>query len=69
MVVDRIEGDLAVVEIGAGNFENVPISHISGAIRDGVVLISNGSDGYLVDEAETQRRSKITKRRTESLFK
>ncbi len=67
MVIDRVEGGLAVVEIEKGRFENVPVSSIMGDVRDGAALIADG-DGYVVDEAETKRRSEAARARLTSLF-
>lgn len=67
MIVDRIEGDLAVVEIEKGHFKNVPLSNIAGHVRDGAVLASDGT-GYTVDEIETRRRSEAACALLNSLF-
>ena len=67
MVVDRIEGDLAIVEIKKGCFENIPMERITGHVRDGAVLIPDGN-GYTVDENETKRQSGAVQARLSSLF-
>lgn len=67
MVVDRIEGDLAIVEIEKGCFENIPMDRITGHVRDGAVLTPDG-DGYTVDENETKRLSGVVRARLSSLF-
>lgn len=67
MVVDRIEGDLAIVEIRKGCFENIPVDRITGHVRDGVMLVPDG-DGYTVDENETKQQSGAVQARLSSLF-
>lgn len=68
MVIDRIEGAIAVVEDGVGRFRDVPVSEIAGRVRDGAVLVER--DGHLeVDEDETERRSKAVVDRARSLFR
>lgn len=67
MIVDRIEGDLAVVEIEKGRFENVPVGSIEGDVRDGAVLVERDG-GYVVDEDETKLRSEAVHARLNSLF-
>lgn len=69
LVVDRVEGNLAVVEKDLGSFENVALSRIEGRVRDGAVL-GRRSDGSLyVDEDATRRRTDEMRARTRSLFK
>lgn len=68
MVIDRIEGDLAVVELTAGVFKDIPLERISGRARDGAVLRDDGQGGYEVDESETRRRSSQARSRLHSLF-
>lgn len=55
MIIDRIEGDIVVVEIAKGALMDVSLTRIEGRARDGAVLIKQG-DGYAVDEAATARR-------------
>ena len=55
MVIDRIEGDVAVVEVSKGEFVDVPVSLIEGRVRDGAVLAPAGGS-YLGDEAATKER-------------
>ena len=40
MIVDRIEGELAVVELDKGKFVDIPVKKISGRVRDGAVLVN-----------------------------
>lgn len=54
LIIDRIEGELAVVETENG-YIDVPLSEIEGNARDGAVLAALG-DGYAVDEATTEER-------------
>lgn len=69
LVVDRIEGNLAVVEKDLGSFENVPLSKIAGRVRDGVVLGRRSDGSLFVDEAATKRRTNEMQARARSLFK
>lgn len=54
MVIDRIEGDIAVVEIAVANFIEIPCSQIQGHVRDGAQLKQIGPNSYVVDERETE---------------
>ena len=67
MVVDRIEGPLAVVEIEKGKFRKVPVDLIGGRVRDGAVLVSDG-DGYFVDEGATAARVASVSEKRRRLF-
>lgn len=55
MIIDRIEGDIAVVEVEKGQLRDVPLARIEGRARDGAVLIAQDGS-YSVDEAATARR-------------
>jgi 6-phosphogluconate dehydrogenase len=55
IVVDRIEGDIAVCEID-GTMVDVPLSKISGCVNEGDMLIDNGSGLYTIDTAATEQR-------------
>lgn len=68
MVIDRIEGGHAVVEVSKGEFVDVPVDMIEGRARDGAVLVE-GVDGLVVDEAATRARTDRARRRLRSLFR
>lgn len=68
MVVDRVEGPLAVVEIEKGVFSEVPVDLISGRVRDGAVLVRDGG-GYFVDEEATVARAARVSEKRQRLFK
>lgn len=67
MIIDRIEGELAVVETDEG-FVDVPLSSIRGRARDGAVLVSQENGSYAVQEDLTEQRADEAQRRFESLF-
>lgn len=68
MIVDRIEGELAVVELDKGKFVDIPVEKISGRVRDGAVLEKGASGRYRVDEEETARRTRHAASLLGSLF-
>lgn len=67
MVIDRIEGGLAVVEVAKGEFRDVPLTCIDGDARDGAVLAETGGR-YAVDESATAERRRALGERRRSLF-
>ena len=67
MVIDRIEGTVAVVETEDG-YVDVPLSAIRGNARDGAVLVSDGSGGYVVDEGTSSQRARSIEERAARLF-
>lgn len=67
MVIDRIEGDVAVVEIAKGEFRDVSLASIAGRARDGAVVVEDGA-GYVVDEAATAERAERMTGRRRRLF-
>lgn len=66
-IVDRIENDLAVCEMEDGSFLNIPLSAISGAAKEGDVLIADG-EHYRVDEGATELRRQRMRARMHRLF-
>lgn len=59
LIVDRIEGDIAVCEDSDLNMININIDDIVGNVKDGVVLVLHKST-YKVDEKLTlDRKNKI----------
>ena len=68
MVIDRIEGDVAVVELGEGAFIDVPLARIEGKARDGAVLAAH-EGGYAVDEDATAARRAALQAKAARLFK
>lgn len=67
MVIDRIEGDAAVVEVAKGEFRDVLLTCIDGKVRDGAVLAESGGR-YIVDEAATAERVRVLGERRRALF-
>lgn len=67
LIVDRVEDGLAVVETDDGHVD-VPVSEISGRVRDGAVLVQE--DGtYLVDEDATRERLDRISEKAKGLFR
>lgn len=67
MVVDRIEGGVAVVEVSRGICLDVPLDEIEGDVRDGAVVVEAGG-GYVVDEVATAERMRRFDERRRALF-
>lgn len=63
MIIDRIEGVLAVVEVAKGETRDIPLDRIDGRARDGAVLVER-NDRYTVDEKATaERRTRAAEKR------
>lgn len=69
LIIDRIEGDIAICEDSGKNHLDIPMADISGSVKEGDLLYrnSNGS-GYVVDSEETERRRRELFRRQSNLF-
>ena len=67
-IVDRIEGELAVVELEDGGHEDVPVSSIEGRVRDGAVLAQDEDGNLSVDEEATEERLARIKEKMDKLF-
>lgn len=68
MVIDRIEGNVAVVEVDKGTFMDVPLSRIDGHARDGATLVKR-CDRFVVDEGETAKRNEAVREKRGRLFR
>lgn len=68
-IVDRIEGDVAVVERGIGSFQDVPLDDIAGPVRAGDVLREVAPGRYEVDEEETAERARRIRAKAKRLFR
>ena len=62
VIVDRFEGELAVVEIDKGRFANIPLCLIPGAVEGDVISIEILKD-------ESVERKKNLDKRLKKLFK
>lgn len=63
LVVDRIEGGIAVCEISEGNFADIPVSALPEGVKEGDVI------SIYVNEAETEQRKKNINGLMNKLFK
>ena len=68
MIIDRIEGERAVVELEKGRFVELPLTRIDGNVRDGAAIIERNGN-YVVDEDETSRRLRIVSAKRGRLFR
>lgn len=65
-IIDRFEGEFAVLEREAGGTVDVPKSKLP-LCREGDVLVYD-NDIYIVDEKETQHRKEIISEKMRKLF-
>lgn len=63
LVIDRLEGGLAVCEISEGNFADIPVSALPEGVEEGDVI------NIYVNEAETEKRKKNINSLMNTLFK
>ena len=68
LIIDRIEGDVAVVETEDGSFTDVPLARIAGKAREGAVL-AKAPLGYTVDEEATAARRAAMQEKANRLFR
>lgn len=69
LIVDRIEGDVAVVEVDVDRFEDVPVADIEGDVRRGAVLREIAPGEYVVSENETAARAARIRAKARRLFR
>jgi len=66
IVIDRIEGQIAVCEFD-DEMKDVPFSIIKGQIRAGALLVAQSDGSFVVDEEATEARTKHITERFERL--
>lgn len=67
-IIDRFEGDYAVVEFDGRQMKDIPRSELTPEAKEGdVIVLINGK--YLVDAEETQRRRAEIAKLTEDMWK
>jgi len=67
MIVDRIEGSIAVCEQADKTFIDIPLSNLPKGIKEGSVLLNkNGS--WKIDAEEQDERNKRIEKKMNSLF-
>ncbi len=62
MIIDRFEGDIAVIEIGEGEFLHLPKKILPPSAEEGNVL------QIIIDEAATAQRSALIAKLQAALF-
>jgi len=67
-IIDRFEGELAVVELDGNIMKNIYISVLPSGVKEGdVIIFQNGK--WSLDRMETQKRRSGIEKKTKELFK
>lgn len=66
-IIDRFEGDWAVLEIRKGNFIRIERSQLPVQCREGDVLVRQNGH-YIIDLQETEERRQRLQKKMENLF-
>lgn len=69
LIVDRLEGDTAVVEMDVDTFVDVPVADIEGDVRAGAVLREIAPGEYVVSEGDTAERARRIQAKARRLFR
>ena len=67
VIIDRIEGELAVCEREDGSLEHIPMHELPEGVREGSVLVLLNDKWVLDLQAESERRKRLFERQ-EGLF-
>lgn len=68
IIVDRIEGALAVCEMDDKSMQNIALSELPVGVKEGDVLaVENGT--YVIDAKQTKERSERIAQKMNRLFK
>lgn len=67
-IIDRFEGELAVVELNGNIMKNIYVSVLPPGVKEGdVIIFQNGK--WSIDSIETQKRRSGIEKKTKDLFK
>lgn len=66
-VIDRFEGEYAVVEMDDGRIENIHISRIPDYAKEGDVIAEHG-EVYKIDRLETEKRKQEIEELTKDIW-
>lgn len=66
-VIDRFEGEYAVVELDDGKMKNIEIALLPPEVAEGTVLVID-DDNIYVDKDETERRKEKAEKLLDDLF-
>jgi len=58
VIIDRFEGEMAVLELESGDNIDVPRSQIPSSASEGDVLIKSSDDSFVIDKEETNKLRK-----------
>ena len=67
-VIDRIEGEYAVVELDDETMANIKLEIIPKDAKEGDVLIIDEENNIVIDRNETENRRKLIEELTEDLW-
>ena len=59
IIVDRIEGDIAVCELESGEMRDIALADLPVGVHDGSILLFENNTYTLDKETEAQRREKL----------
>ena len=59
IIVDRIEGDIAVCELESGEMRDIALTDLPVGVHDGSILLFENNTYTLDKETEAQRREKL----------
>ncbi len=68
IIVDRLEGALAVCEMDDNSMQNIALTELPAGVKEGDVLaVENGA--YVIDAKQTKARSERIAQKMNRLFK
>lgn len=68
IIIDRIEGEIVVVEINGDRMQDIPKSSIEGQFKEGDILVKGNNGKLRVDEELTKQRREEMAKKLKRLF-
>lgn len=68
-IIDRIEGEMVVIEVNGDKMQDISKNDIIGSFKEGDVLIKEKDGKYKVDDIATQQRREQIQKKFKALFK
>jgi hypothetical protein len=59
IIIDRIEGTVAVAELPDGSFQEIPLSQLPQGVKEGAHLVSTPEGWQMDPEATAQAKARV----------
>ena len=69
LIIDRIEGDIVVIEVNGDTMKDIPKEYINGSFKEGDILVKDENGKLRVDQELTKKRVEEIQKKYKKLWK